>query len=262
MRLCTDVATYSGDSCAYSSSVTVAGFDPEPLDPGSIAITNSLAEQVSDEPSLVVDWQISSGNGVSTWFVTANGSIYCASLSSEQYHWSGSCPIALENGINSISVTGCNYGYEDSESCSTSEVVSVDYILPLGTAEITSELPATSYTSEHNLSWERMEGEPADYWLALVNDISQCSSDLSSSTQQSGSCVVEIDSGINVISVRLCISNESGSAYCSDSAAEQIELLAPMPAQPEISTPAQTIADDTLLLEWSKSVISPFTSVF
>ena len=103
------------------------------------------------------------------------------------------------------------------------------------------------------MSWERFDGEAADYWLAMVNDTSKCSYDLPRQTPQSDSCTIQLDSGVNVITARLCISNNSGSAYCSDSAAEQVELLAPVPAHPEISTPAQTIADDIILLEWSKS---------
>ena len=253
VRLCTDIETYSGASCDYSSIVTVEGFDPNPLEPGTIAITNSLPEQVTDEPGLTIDWRITDGNGVSSWSVSANGSIYCATTSLDQYHQSGSCPIALDNGTNSISVTGCNYGYDNSESCATSATVSTEYIESPGTPDITSSLAATTYASEHNLSWERVEGAAADYWLALVNDTSQCSDDLVRATPQSGSCVIELASGVNTVAVRLCIANESGSAYCSDSESAQIELLAPVPTQPEISTAAQTIADDTILIEWSKS---------
>ena len=112
VRLCTDVETYSGANCDYSAIVTVEGFDPNPLEPGTITITDSLPEQVSDEPSLSIDWQIADGNGVSSWSVSANGNTYCATTSLDQYHQSGSCPIALESGTNTISVTGCNYGYE------------------------------------------------------------------------------------------------------------------------------------------------------
>ena len=253
VRLCTDIETYSGASCDYSAIVVVEGFDPSPLEPGTITITNSLLEQVSDEPSLTIDWQITDGNGVSSWSVTANGSIYCSITSLDQYYQSGSCPIALENGTNTISVTGCNYGYDNSESCTTSAEVSIEYIAPPGVPIITSSLPITSYVAEHSLSWERTEGEAADYWLALLNDTSQCSGDLIRTTPQSASCVIELDSGLNLVAVRLCIANESGSAYCSDSESEQIELLAPVPAQPEIKTPEQSIADDTILIEWSKS---------
>ena len=253
VRLCTDVETYSGANCDYSAIVTVEGFDPNPLEPGTITITDSLPEQVSDEPSLSIDWQIADGNGVSSWSVSANGNTYCATTSLDQYHQSGSCPIALESGTNTISVTGCNYGYENSESCATSATVSTEYIAIPGTPIITSSLPATSYASEQTLSWERVEGAAADYWSALVNDTGQCSSDLAERTPQSDSCTIKLDSGVNAISVRLCLSNESGSAYCSDSAIEQVELLATVPAQPEIETPEQSTSDDTILLEWSKS---------
>ena len=253
VRLCTDAATYSGASCAYSATVAVEGFDPEPLAPGTLSITSSIPAQVTDAPSLIVDWEIASGNGVSSWSVAANAEQYCYNVDLEQYYWGGSCQIALEVGVNSISVTGCNYGYDNSESCSTSLEVSTEYIVIPGTPELTSSFPASTYLSEHNLSWELVDGEAADYWLAVVNDSSKCSGDLLGQMPQSGSCMVELDSGVNAVVARLCIGNESGSAYCSDSAAAQVELLASIPAQPEIGTSEQTIADDTILLEWSKS---------
>ena len=253
VRLCTDAATYSGASCAYSATVAVEGFDPEPLAPGTLSITSSIPAQVTDAPSLIVDWEIASGNGVSSWSVAANAEQYCYNVDLEQYYWGGSCQIALEVGVNSISVTGCNYGYDNSESCSTSLEVSTEYIVIPGTPELTSSFPASTYLSEHNLSWELVDGEAADYWLAVVNDTSKCSGDLLGQMPQSGSCMVELDSGVNAVVARLCIGNESGSAYCSDSAAAQVELLASIPAQPEIGTSEQTIADDTILLEWSKS---------
>ena len=252
VRLCTDADTYSGVSCEYSATVAVAGFDTAPLAPGTPVITNSLPEQITDEPGLTIDWQITDGNGVSSWRVANNDQHYCSTTSSDQYHWSGSCPIALETGVNTISVIGCNYGYADSESCSASAEVSVEYIVLPGTPELTSSFPITTDSSSHSLSWERTEGEPADYWLAVVNDTSRCSFDLVSRTPQSGSCAIELDSGANIITARLCIANESGSAYCSDSEPVQVELLAPVPAQPEIETPKQTIADDSIQLEWSK----------
>ena len=252
VRLCTDADTYSGVSCEYSATVAVEGFDTAPLAPGTPAITNSLPEQITDDPGLTIDWQITSGNGVSSWSVVNNDQHYCSTSSSDQYHQSGSCPIALETGVNTISVIGCNYGYADSESCSASADVSVEYIVLPGTPELTSSFATTTDSSSHSLSWERTEGEAADYWLAVVNDTSRCSFDLTHRTPQSGSCAIELDSGANVITTRLCIANESGSAYCSDSEPAQVELLAPVPAQPAIETSEQIIADDTIQLEWSK----------
>ena len=252
VRLCTDTATYSGASCKSSAIVTVEAFDPNPLEPGIIDITNNVA-QLTYSPSLALEWRIVSGNDVSSWSVDLNGEQYCATSSEEKYYNSGYCLLDLALGDNIISVTGCNYGYENSESCTSSAEVSTEYVVVPGTPEITSSLPTTTYDSGHNLSWERFDGEAADYWLAMVNDTSKCSYDLPRQTPQSDSCTIQLDSGVNVITARLCISNNSGSAYCSDSAAEQVELLAPVPAHPEISTPAQTIADDIILLEWSKS---------
>ena len=252
VRLCTDTATYSGASCRSSTIVTVEAFDPNPPEPGIIDITNNIA-QLTYSPSLALEWRIVSGNDVSSWSVDLNGEQYCATSSEDEYYNSGYCLLDLALGDNIISVTGCNYGYENSESCTSSAEVSTEYVVVPGTPEITSSFPTTTYDSGHNLSWERFDGEAADYWLAMVNDTSKCSYDLPRQTPQSDSCTIQLDSGVNVITARLCISNNSGSAYCTDSAAEQVELLAPVPAHPEISTPAQTIADDIILLEWSKS---------
>ena len=251
VRLCTDTATYSGASCKSSAIVKVEAFDPNPLEPGIIDITNNVA-QLTYSPSLALEWRIVSGNDVSSWSVDHNGEQHCATSSADKYYSSGYCLLDLALGANIISVTGCNYGYDNSESCSSAEV-STEYVVVPGIPELTSSFPATTYDSGHTLSWERFDGEAADYWLAMVNDTSKCSYDLPKQTPQSDSCTIQLDSGFNRITARLCLANESGSAYCSDSAAEQVELLAPVPAHPEISTPAQTIADDIILLEWSKS---------
>ena len=251
VRLCTDTATYSGASCKSSAIVKVEAFDPNPLEPGIIDITNNVA-QLTYSPSLALEWRIVSGNDVSSWSVDHNGEQHCATSSADKYYSSGYCLLDLALGDNIISVTGCNYGYDNSESCSSAEV-STEYVVVPGIPELTSSFPATTYDSGHTLSWERFDGEAADYWLAMVNDTSKCSYDLPKQTPQSDSCTIQLDSGFNIITARLCLANESGSAYCSDSAAEQVELLAPVPAHPEISTPAQTIADDIILLEWSKS---------
>ena len=253
VRLCTEVATYSGASCVDSAVVAVEGTNPYALEPGAISITSVVSAQTY-EPSLIIDWAINSGNGVSQWYVQLNDSSRCLS-SSGNYLFSGSCSVDLELGVNTISVVGCNYGQENTQSCATSAELSTEYIAFPGTPEITSSFPATTYASELNLSWQRTEGEPADYWLGVVNDSSKCSGDLLEQTPQSGSCSVELDSGVNAVIARLCLANVSGSGYCSDSTVEQIELLAPVPAQAVISTPEQSVAEaiDVIALEWSKS---------
>ena len=252
VRLCTDVATYSGDSCQSSSIVSVEAFDPTPLSPGSILITNSVLNETYEQ-SLDVQWQITSGNGVSSWYVDLNGAQQCFTSSLDTYYTSGSCLLDLELGANTISVVGCNYGYESVSECSTSSAVSTERLPLPGTPEITSSLPATTYTSEHQLSWERTSGNSGERWLAMVNDISQCEEELADTTPQSGSCTISLDSGINSVQVRLCVTDSIGTSHCSSSGTEQVELLAAVPATPIISTPAQNISAATILLEWSKS---------
>ena len=104
VRLCTDTATYSGASCKSSAIVTVEAFDPNPLEPGIIDITNNVA-QLTYSPSLALEWRIVSGNDVSSWSVDLNGEQYCATSSEEKYYNSGYCLLDLALGDNIISVT-------------------------------------------------------------------------------------------------------------------------------------------------------------
>ena len=256
IELCTDVATYSGARCAQSNTLAVAALDPEPVTPGIIHIANvsSILAETSDSVA-PLEWVIDIGSGVQHWSVDLNGVEYCVTSSTSEYYQEGSCLLNLVVGINSISVRGCNYGYDDVAACSTSEAITTERVALPGTPELTSSLPATTYDAEHNLSWERTTGASAERWLAFVDgDVAsdQCHTELSPQTPQSDSCMVELGSGINEVLVRLCVDSSTAS-YCVDSDSLYTELLAPIPATPEISTESQSIADDSIKLEWSKS---------
>ena len=256
VELCTDVATYSGARCAQSNTLAVAALDPEPVTPGIIHIANvsSILAETSDSVA-PLEWVIDIGSGVQHWSVDLNGVEYCVTSSTSEYYQEGSCLLNLVVGINSISVRGCNYGYDDVAACSTSEAITTERVALPGTPELTSSLPATTYAAEHNLSWERITGASAERWLAFVDgDVAseQCHTELSPQTPQSDSCMVELGSGINEVLVRLCVDSSTAS-YCVDSDSLYTELLAPIPATPEISTESQSIADDSIELEWSKS---------
>ena len=256
VELCTDVATYSGARCAQSNTLAVAALDPEPVTPGIIHIANvsSILAETSDSVA-PLEWVIDIGSGVQHWSVDLNGVEYCVTSSTSEYYQEGSCLLNLVVGINSISVRGCNYGYDDVAACSTSEAITTERVALPGTPELTSSLPATTYDAEHNLSWERTTGASAERWLAFVDgDVAsdQCHTELSPQTPQSDSCMVELGSGINEVLVRLCVDSSTAS-YCVDSDSLYTELLAPIPATPEISTESQSIADDSIKLEWSKS---------
>ena len=251
VQLCTDVETYSGASCASSDILTVAAFDPNPQDPGTLRITNSLLESTY-ESSLNLQWQAESGGGINSWRVDLNGVEHCSTSNSEIYYTEGTCQLNLDLGANSISVTGCNYGYDDTESCTTSTAVTTELLDLPGTPEITSAFPVTTYEADHELSWERSSGGSGERWLAVVNDIAQCEQEIAAASTQSASCTISLDSGANSVVVRLCVTDSIGTSYCSDSEAEQVELLAPIPAAPVIDTVAQTVTTDFILLEWSK----------
>ena len=256
VELCTDVATYSGASCAQSDMLTVDGLDPNPLEPGTMQITNAILGETFDN-SLPLNWAMASGNGVQHWNVYLNGVEYCATSSANEYYEAGSCLLNLVVGINSISVSGCNYGYADTVACTTTDTISTERIALPGTAELTSTLPATTYDAEHTISWERNTGASAEYWFAsVVSDIdaNQCKTELIQQTPQSDSCIVELGSGHNEVYVQTCVYNHNrSSSYCVDSDRLYTELLAPIPTTPEISTESQSIADDNIEIRWSKN---------
>ena len=256
VELCTDITTYSGASCTQSATLAVSALDPEPVTPGLIRIANVSTTLAETSDSVApLEWLIDIGNGVQHWSVDLNGVEYCVTSSTSEYYQEGSCLLNLVVGINTISVRGCNYGYDDVAACSTSESITTERVALPGTPELTSSLPTTTYAAEHNLSWERTTGASAERWLAFVDgdiESDQCHTELSPQTPQSDSCMVELGSGINEVLVRLCV-DSSTAAYCVDSASLYTELLAPIPGVPEISTASQSIADDSIELEWSKS---------
>ena len=256
VELCTDITTYSGASCVQSNTLAVSALDPEPVTPGLIRIANVSTTLAETSDSVApLEWVIDIGSGVQHWSVDLNGAEYCVTSSTSEYYQEGSCLLNLVVGINTISVRGCNYGYDDVAACSTSESITTERVALPGTPELTSSLPTTTYTAEHNLSWERTTGASAERWLAFVDgdiESDQCHTELNPQTPQSDSCIVELGSGINEVLVRLCV-DSSTAAYCVDSASLYTELLAPIPATPEISTESQSIADDSIELEWSKS---------
>ncbi len=254
--LCTDVATYSGASCAQSNTLTVAALDPDPLDPGTPQITNVLPAETFDS-TLALNWSIASGNGVQHWSVDLNGAEHCITSSPSEYYESGSCQLNLAVGLNTISVSGCNYGYADRSACSTSNDLILERISLPGSAELTSSLPTTTYDAEHSLSWVRSTGASAEYWFASVlSDFhdNQCNTELSAQTPQSDSCTIELSSGHNEVYVQTCVYNHNrSSSYCAESDSLFAELLAPIPTTPELSTESQSIADDSIEIRWSKS---------
>ena len=256
VELCTDITTYSGASCVQSNTLAVSALDPEPVTPGLIRIANVSTTLAETSDSVApLEWVIDIGNGVQHWSVDLNGVEYCVTSSTSEYYQQGSCLLNLVVGINTISVRGCNYGYDDVAACSTSEAITTERVALPGTPELTSSLPATTYAAEHNLSWERTTGASAERWLAFVDgdiESDQCHTELNPQTPQGDSCIVELGSGINEVLVRLCV-DSSTAAYCVDSASLYTELLAPIPGTPEISTASQSIADDSIELEWSKS---------
>ena len=253
VSLCTNVATYSGDTCAQSELITVTAYDPAPLPPGEMQITSSVLSKTYEE-SLLLQWSITSGNGVSDWMFFVNGSEHCATTSEQSYQTSGSCQIDLPVGANTIYVTGCNYGYDGDDSCVSSSDVYSERVAKPNQPTIETEFPATSEIREHELSWiGASDGGSAEYWLAQVNNITQCEIELTSTElPQSDSCTITAESGDNQIQVGLCVTDSLNSSYCAYSDIAHTELLAITPQTPEISTAAQLIHDDNITLAWSK----------
>ena len=253
--LCTDLETYSGDTCVQSEAKIIDGFYPYALDPGEISMATIFITQTYEQ-NITVGWEINSGNGVTEWYVQHNDSAECLSTSSD-YHTSGSCSVDLDLGLNAISVVGCNYGIDGNSSCSQSPVSSTERWELSGTLEITSPTEISTYTVEQILSWERTSGASAQSWFASVNGLDQCwDTALAAADEQSGQCDIALESGHNELQVRLCVVDSIGSSYCTYSSVNSIELLATIPDQAVITTESQTLDDDEITIEWSNSGIA------
>ena len=257
VELCTDSSTYSGANCALSDVVSVEGLHASATTPGTIdLLTNYLSETYQE--SVSARWSIESGDGVQSWMVLVDGARYCATESTSTYHTSGECEqVGLELGDNTISIYGCNYGFDGSEACTYSDSKSVQRLALPGQAEII-ELPASSYDDALQINWTRSSGASAESWLALVNEQISCpQSELSTDAEaetQSGSCSVELASGHNSVVVRLCVADALSNSYCTDSEPGAIELLAPIPGLAVITTPSQSTGLASVDLTWERSV--------
>ena len=252
VQLCTTIATYSGASCSTSDLSIVDAFYPYALDPGAISLSTIFITQTY-EPSITVNWEINSGNGVTEWYLQHNANTECFSTSSD-YRTSGSCAIDLELGANDISVVGCNYGAEDASSCTQSPVSSTELLELPGAPEIISPTETSTYTTEQTLSWQRTSGASAQSWFASVNGLDQCwDTELAAADEQSAQCDISLESGHNELQVRLCVVDSIGTSYCSYSGISNIELLAAVPDPAVITTGSQTVSDDQITIEWSNS---------
>ena len=252
VQLCTTIATYSGASCSTSDLSVVDAFYPYALDPGAISLSTIFITQTY-EPSITVNWEINSGNGVTEWYLQHNANTECFSTSSD-YRTSGSCSIDLELGANDISVVGCNYGAEDASSCTQSPVSSTELLELPGAPEIISPTETSTYTTEQTLSWQRTSGASAQSWFASVNGSDQCwDTELAAADEQSAQCDIALESGHNELQVRLCVVDSIGASYCSYSGISNIELLAAVPDPAVITTGSQTVSDDQITIEWSNS---------
>ena len=252
VQLCTTIATYSGASCSTSDLSVVDAFYPYALDPGAISLSTIFITQTY-EPSITVNWEINSGNGVTEWYLQHNANTECFSTSSD-YRTSGSCSIDLELGANDISVVGCNYGAEDASSCTQSPVSSTELLELPGAPEIISPTETSTYTTEQTLSWQRTSGASAQSWFASVNGSDQCwDTELAAADEQNAQCDIALESGHNELQVRLCVVDSIGTSYCSYSGISSIELLAAVPGPAVITTDSQTVSDDQITIEWSNS---------
>ena len=255
VQLCTEVETYSGAKCTESAIVEVEGTYPYALDPGEISLSTVFITHTYEQ-SLIIDWLINSGNGVTEWQVQLNDSTECLTTSSD-YLSSGSCSVDLALGANSISVIGCNHGMDGNSSCSQSPISSTERLQLPGAPEITSPTETSTYVAEQSLSWERSTGASAESWFASLNGTDECwDTELAAGEVQSGECEITLASGNNELQVRLCSLDSVGASYCSYSSIHSIELLAATPGQAAISTESQTLYDDEITIEWSNSGIA------
>ena len=254
VQLCTDVDTYSGATCSQSELSEVEGIYPYALDPGEITITSDFASQTYEQ-SLIVDWEIGSGTGVTEWYALVNGSEWCRTTDSS-YLYSGSCSVDLALGSNSISIVGCNYGVDGSSSCGQSAVSTIELLELPGAPRITNPTDTSTYNSAQTLSWVRDTGASAERWFGTVNGSDVCWDNLSAADEQSAQCSISLVSGYNELQVRICVSSVTGAEGCVYSEVRTIELLADIPGQPVINTESQILDDDEITINWSNSGIA------
>ena len=119
--------------CSYSDVHTIELLAPIP---GQAVI--STESQIVYTDTITIDWT-NTGTAASSWSLTNNGSEVeqCGpAIQSSGSTQSGSCSVSLSFGANLIAVTLCNTNAIGSQSCSTSDSVSLD--LEIDSPEFTS----------------------------------------------------------------------------------------------------------------------------
>ena len=122
VRLCA-VDSIGSSYCSYSS---IHSIELLATTPGQAVISTKSQTLFDDE--IIIEWN-NSGIAASSWFLTNNGSEVnscSADIQDASSPQSDSCLVSLSLGANAIAVSLCNTNAAGSQSCSTSETVTID----------------------------------------------------------------------------------------------------------------------------------------
>ena len=169
-----------------------------------------------------LSWERSTGASAESWFASLNASDVDAcrdsNMSAAEVQ-SGQCEITLTSGHNDLQVRLCSLDSVGASYCSYSSTHTIELLAATPGQAVISTESQTLYDDEITIEWSN-SGITASSWFLTNNgsEANSCSADIQDTTSpQSGSCLVSLDLGDNLIAVTLCNSNAAGSQSCSTS---------------------------------------------
>ena len=189
--------------------------------PGAPEIT-SPTETSTYVAEQSLSWERSTGASAESWFASLNASDVDAcrdsNMSAAEVQ-SGECEITLTSGNNDLQVRLCSLDSVGASYCSYSSTHTIELLAATPGQAVISTESQTLYDDEITIEWSN-SGITASSWYLSNNglEVGECGPNIPSSTSpQSGSCLVSLSLGDNLIAVTLCNSNAAGSQSCSTS---------------------------------------------
>ena len=169
-----------------------------------------------------LSWERSTGASAESWFASLNASDVDAcrdsNVSAAEVQ-SGECGITLASGNNDLQVRLCSLDSVGASYCSYSSTHTIELLAATPGQAVISTESQTLYDDEITIEWSN-SGIAASSWFLTNNgsEVNSCSADIQDATSpQSGSCLVSLSLGDNLIAVTLCNTNAAGSQSCSTS---------------------------------------------
>ena len=189
--------------------------------PGAPEIT-SPTETSTYVAEQSLSWERSTGASAESWFASLNASDVDAcrdsNVSAAEVQ-SGECEITLTSGHNDLQVRLCSLDSVGASYCSYSSTHTIELLAATPGQAVISTESQTLYDDEITIEWSN-SGIAASSWFLTNNgsEVNSCSADIQDATSpQSGSCLVSLSLGDNLIAVTLCNTNAAGRQSCSAS---------------------------------------------